>query len=649
MKKSIITKMLTTIAVVLIITDIGLLTLGFSTVYVAVRRSYVFYATASATVAADLLAGADMEKLRTDEEYADNYRPVLEDLCRTNDLEYLYIYTPDLEKDTILFDMVIYGESSQDLARTERVPGTVVPYVLTETEVCAWNGQETEQVEETDNQYGHVMTAYRAVYDTTGKPVALAAADVSMDEELASFWHRYRIMAATIVVSFVFILAVMAVLLKTRVLKPAKLISTQMRQFAADRQSAIEKIEIKGEDEFAQMANTFYQMTEEINQYIENINVLTEEKHRQEAEMNIAGKIQQGLLPEESFQNRNIRLKATMIPTRDVGGDFYDYFCLDDDLFCAVIADVSGKGISAALFMASAITVVRQYAKLGYPPSKILFHTNNTLCCNNPEQMFLTLFVGIYDNRTQKLTYANAGHNPPYLISDRVRNLDDSKGMAIGIFEDEVYAEGEVDLKEGDTVFLYTDGVNEAVSRDREFFGLDRLERILEKKNQEQCVTSVLEGVRDFAQDTQQSDDITMLAFCTLPDFRINVAAELESLEAVQRFILENEQIPHNLRKKICLSVEEIFVNICSYAYGTEQGSVEIVMTISDQILVKFCDSGRAFNPLEDMVDVETYDIDTQVGGLGRLIAIDLADQVNYEYSGGNNILTLIFIEEESK
>lgn len=651
MKKSIITKILITIAVVLIITDMGLLALGFSTVHATVRRAYVFYATASVTVAADLLDGVDLEKLRADEAYADEYRPVLEDLCRTNDLEYLYIYTPNLENNTILFDMVIYGKGSQDLAKTERVPGTVVPYILTETEVRAWNGQETETVEETDNKYGHVMTAYRAVYDTTGKVSALAAADVSMDEVLASFWRRYRIMFVTIFASFVFILAVLTVLLKTRVLKPAKIISAQMRQFAADRQSTFEKIEIKGEDEFAQMADTFYQMTEDINHYIQNINVLTEEKHRREAEMNIAGRIQQGLLPEENFQIRDIRLNATMIPAQDVGGDFYDYFCLDDDLFCTVIADVSGKGISAALFMASAVTVVRQYAKLGYSPAKILFHTNNTLCCSNPEQMFLTLFVGIFDSRTQKFTYANAGHNAPYIISDRVRSLDDSKGVAIGIFEDEVYEEREVELKGGDTVFLYTDGVNEAVNRDRKLFGLNRLEQILEKKDQNQCVTSVLKGVRDFAQDTPQSDDITMIAFCILPSFRISVDAELKNLETVQRFILEAKQIPHDLRTKICLAVEEIFVNICSYAYGPEQGSVEIVMTISDQILVKFRDSGRAFNPLENMVDVEAYDIDTQVGGLGRLIAFDLADQVNYEYSGGSNILTLNFIlnKEESK
>ena len=129
------------------------------------------------------------------------------------------------------------------------------------------------------------------------------------------------------------------------------------------------------------------------------------------------------------------------------------------------------------------------------------------------------------------------------------------------------------------------------------------------------------------------------LVFC----FRIRVDAKLKNLEAVQRFILEVACIAHDLRKKICLAVEEIFVNVCSYAYGSEQGSVEIIMTISDQVLVKFYDSGRAFNPLEDMVDVENYDIDTQVGGMGRLIAFGLADQVYYEYSGGSNILTLIF------
>lgn len=649
MKKSIVAKILITIAAVLIITDIGLLAIGFSSVYTTVRRTYVSYAMASATVAANLLDGVDLEKVRADEKYAGYYQTVLEDLCRTNDLEYLYIYTPDTKNNTITFHMVIYGESSQTSAKKERFPGMVIPYVLTETEARAWNGRETEDVEETDNKYGHVLTAYSAIHDTTGNVTALAAADASIDEALEIFLRRYQMMVAAVSLSFIFILSVLAVLLKARVLKPAKIISQQMQQFAVDRQSEFEKIEIKGEDEFARMADTFYHMTEEINHYINNINALTEEKHCREAEMNIAGKIQQGLLPEERFQKQNIRLRAVMIPAQDVGGDFYDYFCLEDDLLCTVIADVSGKGISAALFMASAITVVRQYAKLGYTPSEILFHTNNTLCLSNPEQMFITLFVGIYNSSTRKFTYANAGHNPPYLISDRTRNLDDAKGMAIGIFEDEVYGERDIELKEGDTVFLYTDGVNEAVSKDLEFFGIGRLEQILEKKNQEECVESVLNEVREFAQDTLQSDDITMLAFCALPGFRLCVKAELENLDSVHAFILGNEELPDYLKKKLCLAAEEIFVNICSYAYEQEPGNVEIFMKISDQVLMEFCDSGKEFHPLENMVDVEEYDLDTQVGGLGRLIAFELADQVTYKYSNSNNILTLMFNKEESR
>lgn len=649
MKKSIIAKILITIAIVLLVTDIGLLAIGFSSVYTTVRRTYVSYALASATVASDLLEGVDLEKLRTDEEYAGYYRRVLQDLCKTNDLEYLYIYTPDTERNTITFHMVVYGESSQDSAKRERYAGTVVPYTLTETEVNAWGGRDTETVEETDNKYGHVMTAYSVVHDLTGEETALVAADVSIDEALEIFLWRYRMMVGAVFLSFVFILIVLAVLLKARVLKPAEIISRQMQKFADDHEADFEKIEIKGEDEFARMADTFYNMTEEIVHYINNINALTEEKHRREAEMNIAGKIQQGLLPAERFQNQYIRVRAVMIPAHNVGGDFYDYFCLDDNRVCTVIADVSGKGISAALFMASAITVIRQYAKLGYSPSEILFHTNNTLCISNPEQMFLTLFVGIYNSSTRKFTYANAGHNSPYLVSGRAISLDDAKGMAIGFFEDEVYEERDIELKEGDTVFLYTDGVNEAVSRDREFFGLSRLERVLEKNNQEQCVESVLEEVRCFARSTLQSDDITMLAFCALPGFRFCVRAELENLEAVQGFILGNGLLPDNMKKKLCLAVEEIFVNICSYAYQQEVGNAEIFMEISDKVIVEFRDSGREFNPLENIVDAGEYDIDTQVGGLGRLLAIELAEQAAYKYSNGSNVLTLTFNKEESR
>lgn len=648
MKRSITAKILITIAAVLIATDLGLLGLGLSTVYHTVHRNYVAYAKASAAVAADLLDGVDMHRLGVDESYAGYYRKVLQELCLTNDLEYLYIYIPDTEQDTITFVMVLYGENSQASAMTERVPGTVVQYALSESERQAWSGGEAEGVEETDNKYGHVLTAYSAIYDRQGDVAALAGADVSMDEALQIFFKRYRIMLGAVAVSFLFVLGTLALILKTGVLKPAKTISCRLKNFAADRESGFEKMEIKGSDEFAQMAEAFNYMAEEIDRYIKNINELTEEKHRQEAEISIAKNIQRGFLPEGSYRKQGIRLAAVMVPAKYVGGDFYDYFPLSEETVCTVIADVSGKGISAALFMARAITVVRQYAKLGYSPSDILFHTNNALAANNPEQMFLTAFVGVYDSGAHTFTYANGGHNYPYLISDTVKELDGAEGMTVGLFEDEEYGEREIRLKEGDTVFLYTDGVNEAVSGKGEFFGTGRLAEILKKGNGEQCVETVLGAVRDFAQDTQQSDDITMLAFSVSPDSHIRVEAALENLGAVQGLILENRLIPDRLKKKLCLAAEEIFVNICSYAYGEGKGNVEVSVEVSDEIKMQFCDGGKPFNPLENTVDIDMYDIDTQIGGLGRRIAFDFTDKAAYEYRDHKNILTIVkYIKEE--
>ncbi len=637
-----------TIAAVLIVTDLGLLGLGLSTVSRTVRQTYVSYAKAAAAVAAELLDGTDLERLQTDEAYAEPYQTVLQELCRANELEYLYLYVPDTERNTITFVMVLYGENSQPSAAEERVPGTVVQYTLTQSEYRAWSGGDAEDVEETDNKYGHVLTVYRAVCDGDGNAAALVGADVSMDEALHRVFLRYRIMLGAVTASFVLVLGTLAVLLKTSVLKPAEVISRRMRTFVTDRQSGFERIEVKGGDEFAQMARSFNSMAEEIDRYVESIQKLTEEKQRQEAEINIARNIQAGFLPEGHFDRPGLRLEGVMIPAKYVGGDFYDYFPLTQDTLCLVIADVSGKGISAALFMARAITVVRQYAKLGYSPAEILFHTNNALSANNPEQMFLTAFVGIYHSGERRLVYANGGHNPPYLISGTLRTLDGGRGMTVGLFEDEDYQEAEVSVRAGDTIFLYTDGVNEAVSREGEFFGIRRLEGILKQKDQERCVKTVLDAVREFARDTQQSDDITMLACCVLPESRIQVMAELENLGAVHRLILEHPRIPEALRKKLCLAAEEVFVNICSYAYGQERGEAEISIEVSDAVRLTFCDRGKPFDPRENAVDVDDYDMDTQIGGLGRLIAFGLADQVDYEYNGGKNRLTIIkYLEEE--
>lgn len=645
MKKSIVTKILVTIAVVLLITDIGMLSLGYSTISQMVHKTYTNYAQSSVEVAASLLDGVDMEKLQSDEAYAMPYEKVLQELCYANHIEYLYIYTPSGQQDEITFTCVIYGDNSNSLAKQERTAGTVIPYTLTALELQLWNGQKEHGIEEVDNQYGHVLSAYEVLYTPSGEPMALIGADVSVAEALQSVFSRYKTMLITVTASFVVVLGVLAILLKKSVLKPVQVVNTHMKTFVKDRQSGFKPIEVKGEDELAQMAESFNSMAQEMDQYVQSIQELSAEKERQAAEIQIAHNIQKGFLPESHFEKNGLSLEAIMIPAGDVGGDFYDYFPLGKDTFGFVIADVSGKGISAALFMARAMSVVRQYASLGYSPSQILFHANNALSLNNPEQMFLTLFIGIYHQADHKLVYANGGHNIPYLISDTLIPLDKAQGMAVAIFEEEEYEEEEISLHPGDTLFLYTDGVNEAMNRSKALFGTDRLEDNLKQEDKEQCVQRVLKAVNAFVQDAPQSDDITMLACSILPQANLSslkLKASLENLEVVQKLIMDHPNISQSLKNKLCLASEEVFVNICSYAYEQTPGEVEIELDVSDQeITLRFCDWGKPFDPRNNVVDIEEYDFDTQIGGLGTLLAFHFADKVDYEYKDGQNQLTI--------
>lgn len=651
MKHSITAKILAIIAAVLIISDISLLILGFYSVYTTIHNNYISYAKSSATIAADLLDGADIEKLQTDKAYAEHYRTTLDDLCKTNNLEYIYVYVPDTENKTITFVMLLCGESSNPSATDERSPGTVIKYELTASELSAMNGEDNNEITITKNEFGNVISCYSAVYDQNGNITALVGADVSIDETINSFIKRYSIMAAAIAVSFIFVLGFVAIILKIKVLKPAKIISKSMKNFVSDRHCGFKKLEIKGNDEFANMASSFNYMADEIDRYIKNINELTEEKHRREAEINIAKNIQSGLLPDRSFKNKVIEISAIMLPARDVGGDFYDYFALSDSKICTVIADVSGKGISAALFMSRAITIIRQYAQLGYSPSEILFNTNNSLKLNNPEQMFITVFVGIYDINTRLFTYANAGHNTPYIISDTIKKLDAVRGIAAGIFENEKYDEVSVTLNNGNTVFMYTDGVTEAVNSEKELFGVTRLENVLKKfgkEKSEDCIELVLNEVKSFSENNLQSDDITMLVFSACSNSEITIKAETKNLEVIKNLITDNQFIPDKLKNKLFLAAEEIFVNICFYAYDDNMGAVDFSIDVSNKIVMTFQDSGKKFNPLENKADIESYDVDSQIGGLGKFIAFSIADKATYEYKNNMNILKITkYLQEE--
>ena len=240
------------------------------------------------------------------------------------------------------------------------------------------------------------------------------------------------------------------------------------------------------------------------------------EKERITTELNTARNIQEGMLPSDFPDRPEFDLYASMAPAKDVGGDFYDYFPIDGDHLCLVIADVSGKGIPAALFMMATMIIIRNNAKMGKSPAEILSTANEQICRNNRAEMFITTWLGILEISTGRLTAANAGHEYPALTQadGRFDLYKDKHGFVLGGMEGIMYRQYEIRLKPGDMLFLYTDGVPEASDSSEELFGADRMLAALNEstdKSPKEILKNVRKAVDEFVKDAEQFDDLTML------------------------------------------------------------------------------------------------------------------------------------------
>ena len=272
-------------------------------------------------------------------------------------------------------------------------------------------------------------------------------------------------------------------------------------------------------NEIGELSDGFIGLMDEIDDHVANIEKMTEEAGRIGAELDLAARIQSAALPSTfpAFPDRGeFDLHASMDPAREVGGDLYDFFLIDDDHLCLVIADVSGKGVPAALFMMTTKAILNNTATLGRSPAEILRRTNDIICANNPENMFVTVWIGILELSTGRLVAANAGHEYPMLRrpGGQFELFRDKHGMALGCMEGMPYREYEIELEPGSKLFVYTDGVPEATDCDDVLFGLDRLLRAL-TSSQDAAPREILAAVRRdvdaFVGDIEQFDDLTML------------------------------------------------------------------------------------------------------------------------------------------
>ncbi len=384
--------------------------------------------------------------------------------------------------------------------------------------------------------------------------------------------------------------------------------------------------------------------------------LLAEKEHEQErmnAELNIANGIQQALLPmaEPSMQGvTDVEVEGRLLPAKAVGGDLYNFFVRNGKFFFC-IGDVSGKGVPAALIMAVTQTVFRHIATREDNPARIMERLNETICLHNPQNFFITLFIGVLDLPTGHLRYCNAGHEMPFGIDDVEANIP------VGLFGDYEYKMQKATMQRGSTLFLYTDGLTEARDASRGFFGRKRLRELMARcmgMSPKEMVDAVIAEVAQFGGDTEQSDDLTLLAVRYTPSQNtltldeqltlINDVKEVARLSTFIKDVMARLGIGKPLAPKLRLALEEAVVNAMEYAYPTgQQGDISIRVTYDgDRMRLIISDSGVAFNPTEAMAaDTSLSAEERPVGGLGILLMRELMDFINYERIDGRNILTL--------
>jgi len=280
------------------------------------------------------------------------------------------------------------------------------------------------------------------------------------------------------------------------------------------------EVEERGSDEVKQLARTFNQLGKQLTQYMDNLREAVASKERIDSELAIAAEIQRSMIPStfSPFPDHGrFEIYGLTIPARQVGGDFYDFFFVDEHDLCFTICDVSGKGIPAAIFMAVTRSLIEAAAKDQLPPDRLLDRVNRQLLSGNDTYMFSTAFLGILNLKTGSLDYANGGHNPPLLIrgANSVEFLGPPGGPVLGLFEEKAFPMSSLVLDDGDELFTFTDGVTEAMNEQEHFFSKERLMESVSRRAGapvRDLVEGVLRDINTFARDAPQADDITMLA-----------------------------------------------------------------------------------------------------------------------------------------
>ena len=413
------------------------------------------------------------------------------------------------------------------------------------------------------------------------------------------------------------------------------------------------EIKIENPEEFAQLASTFDKMTKDIKS-------ITRERAKINSELSIAKSIQASSLPSifPPFPDKTeFDIFASMEAAKEVGGDFYDFFFINETQFMFLIADVSGKGIPAALFMMTVKTLINNLAQIEYEPKKLIENVNRKICETNKQGLFVTMLTGIIDINTGKTSLINCGHNLPLMkrADGNYEYLQLEPNIPLGVFEDAEYQVYETVMNPGDIIYTYTDGITEATTVNNEVFGETRLFDCLnsiEDNNPKIIAKEIRNSIMKYTDSAPQSDDITMLIF-KFNGNQNNVktfkqAAIMNNYNTFYTWlhdVCKEWNINDELTNKLDMCAEEIYANITFYAYPEKTGKIEAELRkIDNNIVFEFKDEGVEYNPLEKPdPDINLPPEERPLGGLGIFMVKEMANEISYRRENNKNILTLIF------
>ena len=560
-----------------------------------------------------------------------------------------YVCYYDLERDRWIYMADSVFDFNSEYLGAGHLFGSY--YTLKEDDVKSLTEGEEYKEYDWDNK----KTRYISIYDDNNEQAYVATIFIEYNEEaLYSQLNNFLIIESIAFgVALIVLITMYVILARYFLVKNIEKLNSSTKEFTKslydENEILVLNPNVKAKDEIGALSDSFVTLEKEIINYTKKIKTNAIEKEKMNAELSIASKIQLESLPKGHINDPKVLASASISSAKEVGGDFYDYFYLDDNHLAIIIADVSGKGIPASLFMMRAKELIKSKLLSKKMLEEVLYEVNNELLENNEAGLFITSFIGILDLDKRVLNYINAGHERPYIIGDKVVRLNPNSNFILGGLKDFKYVSEKINLKPNDRLFLYTDGLNESINNNKEEFGYERIEETLNANKNEQLsviLKNMEEALNEFTKDEEAFDDVTML-IVELKDSKLSFHFDSPSYEIIENVTNKFNDYYSYLDKSVISNIDIIFDELLNnYISYDKKDDLIIELNIevkNDKITLLFRNNGIEFNPLlkEDKY-IKKYSSDLALGGFGISIVKNIASDIKYERKDGFNILKIV-------